>query len=309
MTHHWTTHEGTTLSNPRGYVVKERLEPITEAWSSFVVEFPSCPKIKTDTGENHQKILFLCAASEKNPAELCFAFFGPQILLRRLHDLSGDETVNEARLIFVYASETPTALKSTLDYYQAHIDAPVLVAQRMNVRKSAQHVLEYLNGTNAATVTAEPKRSEVDPGLVPLPSDVPLWQGGLPEVVLENDGEAGSLVIATPEIQDYRAEYACRYVLQNFSENINRDRMAEMVHLSPGYFSNLFRIEVGMSFSDYLIQVRIDNAKKLLRRFDLSVEEVSKQCGFNSLAHFSRTFKDRCGVPPLKFRKSPQSAA
>ncbi|HPF36742.1 MAG TPA: AraC family transcriptional regulator [Candidatus Krumholzibacteria bacterium] len=287
-------------------MVKERLESIAEAWSSFVVEFPSCPKIKTDTGENHQKILFLCAATEKNPAELCFAFFGPQILLRRLHDLNGDETTADARLIFVYAAEVPATLKATLDYYQGHVDAPVLVAQRTNVRKSAQHVLEFLTASGAP---AAPAAAELDPGLVPLPSDVPLWQGPLPEVVLENAGEDGDDVVATSEIQDFRAEYACRYVLQNYSENINRDRMAEMVHLSPGYFSNLFRVEVGMSFSDYLIQIRIDNAKRLLRRFDLSVEEVSKQCGFNSLAHFSRTFKDRCGMPPLKFRKSPQPAA
>jgi len=286
-------------------MVKERLESIAEAWSSFVVEFPSCPKIKTDTGEDNQKILFLCAASEKNPAELCFAFFGPQILLRRLHDLNGDESVADARLIFVYAAEVPTTLKATLDHYQTLLDAPVLVAQRANVRKSAQHVLEFLTATGTAPAPA----AETDLGLVPLPSDVPLWQGPLPEVVLESAGEDGEDVVATADIQDFRAEYACRYVLQNFNENINRDRMAEMVHLSPGYFSNLFRVEVGMSFSDYLIQIRIDNAKRLLRRFDLSVEEVSKQCGFNSLAHFSRTFKDRCGMPPLKFRKSPQSAA
>lgn len=290
-------------------MAKERLESIAEAWSSFVVEFPSCPKIKTDTGEDHQKILFLCAASEKNPAELCFAFFGPQILLRRLHDLNGDESVAQARMIFVYAAETPAGLKSTLDYYQGHVGAPVLVAQRTNVRRSAQHVLEYLGATAVAPAAEPAAGPDADPSLVPLPSDVPLWQGSLPEVVLEKGGEDGEDVVATAEIQDFRAEYACRYVLQNFSENINRDRMAEMVHLSPGYFSNLFRVEVGMSFSDYLIQIRIDNAKRLLRRFDLSVEEVSKQCGFNSLAHFSRTFKDRCGMPPLKFRKSPQPAS
>lgn len=288
-------------------MVKERLESIAEAWSSFVVEFPSCPKIKTDTGEDHQKILFLCAASEKNPAELCFAFFGPQILLRRLHDLNGDESVTDARLIFVYAAEIPANLKASLDHYQGHVDAPVLVAQKSTVRRSAQHVLEFLTASApAAAGAATPAESDL--GLVPLPSDVPLWQGALPEVILESAGEDGEDVNATSEIQDFRAEYACRYVLQNYSENINRDRMAEMVHLSPGYFSNLFRVEVGMSFSDYLIQIRIDNAKRLLRRFDLSVEEVSKQCGFNSLAHFSRTFKDRCGMPPLKFRKSPQPA-
>ena len=39
-------------------------------------------------------------------------------------------------------------------------------------------------------------------------------------------------------------------VLAHYHENVNRDKMAEMVHLSPGYFSNLFRSEVGMSFSE-----------------------------------------------------------
>jgi len=293
----------------RGTVVKERLEPIEEAWSSFIVEFPSCPKIKTDSGESTQSILFLCAASEKTPAELCFAFFGPQILLRRLAEVSKDADVASARLTFVYAAETPANLKSTLDHFQARFQTPMLVSQRGNVQRSAQHVLEFLTHSVPGGAPAAPPVATMDPGLVPLPSDVPLWTTQLPEVVLEGASEGGMDVNATTEIQDYRAEYACRYVLQNFSENINRDRMAEMVHLSPGYFSNLFRVEVGMSFSDYLIQIRIDNAKKLLRRFDLSVEEVSKQCGFNSLAHFSRTFKDRCGMPPLKFRKSPQPAA
>ena len=129
------------------------------------------------------------------------------------------------------------------------------------------------------------------------------------KIAADPDSDLVPVVVATTDIQDYRAEYACRFVLKNYKQGINRDKMAEMVHLSPGYFSNLFRVEIGMSFSDYLIQVRIDNAKKLLRRFDLSVEEVSKECGFNSLAHFSRTFKDRCGMPPLKYRKTPNPDA
>ena len=120
--------------------------------------------------------------------------------------------------------------------------------------------------------------------------------------------DEGNLVHAATNLNDYRAEYACRFVLAHFHENVNRDKMAEMVHLSPGYFSNLFRSEVGMSFSDYLIMVRIENAKAMLRRFELSVEAISKKCGFNSLAHFSRTFKDRCGLSPLKYRKSPHVA-
>ena len=293
--------------------MRERLEPIEGAWNSFIVEFPSYPKLMTAGREEYQKILFLCSAEENNPAELCFAFFGPQILLHQLRADEDGSLVDGARLIFIYAAEIPGNLKASLDLFQERYNAPALVSQRANVQKSAQHVLEFLQGTQSEDAVRDADRfaatgtAQVDQGIAPLPSDVGLWSDPLPEVTLEAD--ADERVVATTDIQDYRAEYACRFVLKNYKQGINRDKMAEMVHLSPGYFSNLFRVEIGMSFSDYLIQVRIDNAKKLLRRFDLSVEEVSKECGFNSLAHFSRTFKDRCGMPPLKYRKTPNPDA
>jgi AraC-like DNA-binding protein len=287
--------------------VEERLERIEEAWNTFIVEFPFCPRMVLDGREDYQKILFLCSAAERNPAELCFALFGPKILLRQCQSTDDWATVPLTRLIFVYAAETPPALKQTLAHYQARLNTPVLVAQKSNVHKTAQHVIEYLSrvplldddraGADALA------RAATDPALTPVAADVELWTGPLPEIALQSEGaqKAG----ARTQIQDYRAEYACRYVLAHYSENINRDRMADYVHLSPGYFSNLFRAEVGMSFSDYLIQVRIENAKRLLRRFDLSVDGISRACGFHSLAHFSRTFKDRCGVAPLKYRKNP----
>ena len=290
--------------------MEERLERLEEAWSTFIVEFPACPKVSVDGRDEYQKILFLCSATERNPAELCFALFGPKILLRQSQPDQDWAAVPLTRLIFVYAAETPPALKQMLAHYQSRLNTPVLVAQQSNVHKTAQHVIEFLSkadgrGDAAAATGVETglARGVHEAGLAPLPGRDDVWVGPLPEIAMQ--GEAGARVLAATSVQDYRAEFACRYVLSHFRENINRDSMAEMVHLSPGYFSNLFRAEVRMSFSDYLIQVRIENAKRLLRRFDMSVEAISKECGFHSLAHFSRTFKDRCGAAPLKFRKNP----
>lgn len=287
--------------------VEERLERIEEAWNTFIVEFPFCPRMVLDGREDYQKILFLCSAAERNPAELCFALFGPKILLRQCQAADDWASVPLTRLIFVYAAETPPALKQTLTHYQARLNTPVLVAQKSNVHKTAQHVIEYLSRVplveDASPGAEGTAQAVADSALTPAAASVELWTGPLPEIALHGEGERRA--VARTQIQDYRAEYACRYVLAHYRENINRDRMAEHVHLSPGYFSNLFRAEVGMSFSDYLIQVRIENAKRLLRRFDMSVDGISRECGFHSLAHFSRTFKDRCGVAPLKYRKNP----
>lgn len=292
--------------------MEERLQAVREPWTSFLVEFPTMPKQMVQGREEVQKILFLCPQTEPNPTELCLALFGSQILMHKL--LNGDVATAQAgvSMVFLYAAETPGALQRALEPYEAAGNAPVIVARKSNVVKTAHFVTAYLAGalSQAAHAAGSPfgisdeATAGLDPALVSLPNDTELWAENLPDITLV-DPECHT-VHAAASLQDYRAEYACRFVLAHFHENINRDKMAEMVNLSPGYFSNLFRSEVGMSFSDYLIQVRVENAKCLLKRFDLSVEAISKKCGFNSLAHFSRTFKDRCGQSPLKYRKSPQ---
>jgi len=300
------------------FTVEERLEALQEPWTSFVIEFPTYPKQLVHGREESQRILFLCPWAESNPTELCLALFGSQILMHRLQQVESTSALSTTSFIFVYAVETPDALRSVLAKYQTVTNAPVLVAQKSNVVKSAHMVTEFLNRESqqefsphaafgSRIIGDETGSSETDFSFLPNDDGEKLWTEPLPDIVLVE--EDGATVHASHELQDYRAEYACRYVLEHFSENINRDKMAERVNLSPGYFSNLFRSEVGMSFSDYLIQVRIDNAKCLLRRFDLSVDAISKKCGFNSLAHFSRTFKDRCGRSPLKYRKSPNVVA
>jgi len=297
--------------------MEERLEVVQEPWTSFVIEFPTYPKQLIHGQEESQRILFLCPQSEANPTELCLALFGSQILMHRQQIGELNDSLNSAGFVFVYSAETTNALRGVLAKYQKMTNAPVLVAQKSNVVKTAHFVTEFLN--RVTTPAFNPNRigvdqglegggaAALDPSLNPIPSDEELWTDSLPEIVLVDD--EGNTVHASHALQDYRAEYACRFVLAHFHENINRDKMAETVNLSPGYFSNLFRSEVGMSFSDYLIQVRVENAKSLLRRFDLSVDAISKKCGFNSLAHFSRTFKDRCGLSPLKYRKSPHAVA
>jgi AraC-like DNA-binding protein len=299
-----------------GINVEERLEALQESWTSFVIEFPTYPKQLIHGQEESQRILFLCPQSEANPTELCLALFGSQILMHRLQKGETTDALASAGFVFVYSAETPNALRGALSRYQQITNAPVLVSQKSNVVKTAHFVTEFLNRVTASVAgqarasgdgAFEGGGAAMDPSIAQMPTDEDLWNDTLPDIVLVD--EDGNTIHASHSLQDYRAEYACRYVLAHFQENINRDKMAETVNLSPGYFSNLFRSEVGMSFSDYLIQVRVENAKSLLRRFDLSVDAISKKCGFNSLAHFSRTFKDRCGLSPLKFRKSPHVVA
>lgn len=289
-----------------GGMMEEKLAVQTESWISFLVEFTRLPKLHSDGREESQRILFLCPATESNPTELCLALFGRQIVMRRLQTGEALDPGERVRFAFLYAPELPERPGHLLKGFGDLNDTVVILASKANVIRSARCVTDLVahpaQQTSARTMMdTQPGLAEVEPSQ--LDGDETIWDEALPDIVMVDDD--GNLVHASTSLNDYRAEYACRYVLAHYHENVNRDMMADMVHLSPGYFSNLFRSEVGMSFSDYLIMVRIENAKAMLRRFELSVEAISKKCGFNSLAHFSRTFKDRCGLSPLKYRKSP----
>jgi AraC-like DNA-binding protein len=289
--------------------MEEKLAVQPESWTSFLIEFPTLPKQLADGREESQRILFLCSATEKNPTELCLALFGRQIVMQRLQTGETLEPATRLRFAFLYAPDLPEQPGRLLQSFGDLGETVVLLASKSNVVPSARCVTELLvqpAPTAAGRTGSETTAGSLDPDHAPIEGEEAIWDEPLPDIVLVDD--EGKLVHATTNLNDYRAEYACRYVLAHYHENVNRDKMAEMVHLSPGYFSNLFRSEVGMSFSDYLIMVRIENAKAMLRRFELSVEAISKKCGFNSLAHFSRTFKDRCGLSPLKYRKSPHVA-
>lgn len=294
--------------------MESRMEPLHEAWRSYVVEFPDFPKLRQAGREHSQQVLFVCPRGEKNVAQLWSSASTAPVIVHELPVQEGAEPAPLARFVVFLASNESLDLGAALHHYRQRTSAPAVVVGRGNLVGTARLIAEIMAsvppegeipGVREWTGPATPAERASAPERAPGGEDA-LWQGPLPEIVL---GHGKRQVHASVELEDYRAEYACRYVLAHFQENINRDRMAEMVNLSPGYFSNLFRAEVGMSFSDYLIQVRIENAKRLLRRFDLSVEAISRQCGFNSLAHFSRTFKDRVGVSPLKYRKNPNGTA
>lgn len=291
-------------------MMEEKLERLQEGWRSYTVEFPSYPKLLTGGREQNQRLLFVCPRAEQNLAEMWSNVSPVPVVVKELEAEEGAEPAPEARFVVFYAPDDGD-LGRVLRHYLDLVEAPALVARRQNLARTVKLVADMMAAVPPAGEVAREWTGAPAPaapgGAVPEGQEGEgLWQGPLPEITL---GRGKRQVRANMELQDYRAEYACRYVLAHFQQNINRDRMAEMVNLSPGYFSNLFRAEVGMSFSDYLIQVRIENAKRLLRRFDLSVEAISRQCGFNSLAHFSRTFKDRVGVSPLKYRKNPNGAA
>ncbi|MEY8389356.1 response regulator [Oscillospiraceae bacterium 38-13] len=96
---------------------------------------------------------------------------------------------------------------------------------------------------------------------------------------------------------------AKQFIQENYGQNITLEDVCGAVGFSSAYFSALFKKETGEGFSKYLTQVRIDQAKKLLRETGLSVSEVCESVGYSDRKHFTQTFHKMTGVTPAEFRR------
>lgn len=95
------------------------------------------------------------------------------------------------------------------------------------------------------------------------------------------------------------------YINSNFSSrSLTINSTSEHFKLSTDYINDRVKTETEMSFKDYVNQLRVEKAKKLLKETDEKAFEISRLCGFNSSASFSQTFKAVTGITPNDFRKS-----
>lgn len=107
----------------------------------------------------------------------------------------------------------------------------------------------------------------------------------------------------TTEILNLVTEHTIDYIRDNFNRNITLEELADMNYISTAHMSRKFKKDTGMTISDYIRKVRIDNAKKMLLETNDSISEISVKCGFNDSNYFSSVFKKQEKISPLKFKK------
>lgn len=113
------------------------------------------------------------------------------------------------------------------------------------------------------------------------------------EAVVGDSKSSLSLAIRTARI----------YMIGNYMHDISLNDVANVVNLSPVYFSGLFKKEIGENFIDYLNRVRIDAAKNMLKDVRYHISEVAESCGFSDTRYFARIFKRIVGITPSDYRK------
>ncbi len=93
------------------------------------------------------------------------------------------------------------------------------------------------------------------------------------------------------------------YLMNNYREDVNLKRLAGLVNMTEGSLCRFFKMNMGITIFEYLNQIKIEFACKLLMDHDLSIMEVCLDSGFNNLSHFNKQFKKTNGATPSEYRK------
>jgi AraC-like DNA-binding protein len=93
-----------------------------------------------------------------------------------------------------------------------------------------------------------------------------------------------------------------QYIDEHYTEPLRLTDLADMVGMSPSAFSRFFKLRTGRTLSDYLIDIKLGNAARMLVDTTRNISEICFECGFNNLSNFNRIFKAKRGATPREFR-------
>ncbi len=102
---------------------------------------------------------------------------------------------------------------------------------------------------------------------------------------------------------ELRINKVCTFIQNNFNQKIVLHQVADLIFLSESNFCKFFKKATGKTYSDYLNELRINEACRMLVQTEKSISEISFACGFETLSYFNRVFLSKKVMTPSVFRK------
>ncbi len=109
-------------------------------------------------------------------------------------------------------------------------------------------------------------------------------------------------------IDSERLDNIYQYVLSNFDKEISLNEISNVANLSVHSFCRYFKTKTNKTFTNFLLEIRIGHACKLLLETDLNISQICFECGFNNLSNFNRYFKKFVHKTPTEYLKGLKRA-
>lgn len=101
---------------------------------------------------------------------------------------------------------------------------------------------------------------------------------------------------------DRAIEVALQYIRTHYHADLSLEKVASIVYLNPVYFSQLFKQKTGHGFKEYVIHLRLEQAKQLLMNHKLKIADIAERIGYQDMRHFTQVFRKKYGVTPSEYR-------
>lgn len=131
--------------------------------------------------------------------------------------------------------------------------------------------------------------------------------GILYELSLSEDARqlsSSAFARAATHSESRRVAKVQEYITRHFHDDIRAEQLADLIGMSPVSFSRFFRQRTGRTLTNYVIDLRIGTAARMLVDSEQTVAEICYDCGFNTLSNFNRLFRKYKGCSPTEFRES-----
>ena len=113
-----------------------------------------------------------------------------------------------------------------------------------------------------------------------------------------------NLIVAPSQKITKECHFVEQYINNHHQEDITLELLSEKTYMNKFYLVHAFKQYKGVSPINYLIRLRVQQAKELLETTNYSIAQISDSCGFSSQSYFSQVFKKACGMTPNAYRKS-----
>ncbi|MEO7992207.1 MAG: helix-turn-helix domain-containing protein [Chryseolinea sp.] len=108
------------------------------------------------------------------------------------------------------------------------------------------------------------------------------------------------------EIDGKKLADVYRFTMSEYHRKIQLDEVAAVANMTINSFCRYFKKRTRKSYIDFLTEIRIGQARKLLQEKDLSISQICYEVGFNNLSNFNRKFREVCSITPTEFKNHQQ---
>ncbi|WP_397333997.1 response regulator [Paenibacillus sp. YN15] len=231
------------------------------------------------------RVISIADVEQRHVEKMRFDELKEQSLVRCLKTGTADELKDIIESLFQGLAEAPVSVKE----YQLYLME--IVTAVLRAAKDADADLDDLFGDNMASL-AELYRFRTL-------AEAKAWLVGICARMM------GSIAVVRQSALHNLVEEAIAYTRANYGDSeLSINKVCSQLHISAGYFSSIFKKETKTTFVAYLLHIRMEAAKELLRTTDLRAMEIAEKVGYAEPNYFSFSFKKHVGMSPKEYRSS-----